>query len=715
MERRSLILLGFLLAASRLCFAGIGLTGIDSFENKPFCATACYGSLSSYRLDCSEVHGDPGDHHAHVMTSPECRADSAPFLTSLAWCVQTKCDEVGEHLTTSEIEEFWERTASGDPGVEPRWSYRQALANISEAPVVELGHGGTINETVKTPFFWNVLYGTYTTLYQEGWNMNVFGCVHINPLSVAPDARLYPVHSLIILNVGFGLPVVLTWLGYLPFVDRVYERLRPYVVYPSLFGTYHVRPLPFFLGNAPTVGQALYVGLMVVLNVVLSAVNFKTTEAHLWFQSKSQQITGYLMYRTGVLSFAMAPLLILFAGRNNLLLWITDWPHSTFVLLHRWIARLFALQALLHSVLAVAVYSEMGIYAAQAALPYWAWGVVGTLFACVTVVSSSLFLRRLSYEVFLLSHIAMAVLVILGSWYHVVERFAVLSGFTMWLWTACAVWFFDRLVRVLRVLRVGARRAEVTDLGDGYVRIDVRDVHWGVVPGQKVYVYFPSLNRLRPWENHPFSVVPTSLLSASHPHVQQVVEDGSGGEKGGPRDGDAGVDGPREVSSARGSDPRAAPGITLLVRKSAGMTKHLRSDDSLLTLLEGPYRDASASRILSCERVLLIGGGIGITSLLPLARAHPNARLCWTVRQGAECLVRAVEGALRDVRDKDVRVGARTDVDGVLRGEAEAGWARVGVVACGPGGLCDDVRAAVVREGRRRRTVFELHVDAYSW
>lgn len=165
-----------LLTVAGLCSASIGLTGIDSFDNQPFCATACYGSLSSYRLDCSVVHGDErDDHHAHVVTSPECRADNLPFLTSLAWCIRSKCDEVGEHLTTSAIEQFWERTSTGDPAVQPTWSYRQALANVSDAPTMELTHGGTINETVVTPEFWSVLYGTYSTLYQEGWNMNVFG------------------------------------------------------------------------------------------------------------------------------------------------------------------------------------------------------------------------------------------------------------------------------------------------------------------------------------------------------------------------------------------------------------------------------------------------------------------------------------------------------------------------------------------------------------
>lgn len=177
MQRALPASLFLVIAHAGLCAAGIGLTGIDSFENKPFCATACYGSLSSYRLDCSVVHGDEDDHHAHVMTSPECRADNDPFLASLAWCIKSKCEEVDERLTTSEIEEFWERTSTGDPNVKPHWSYTQALANVSEPPTVELGHGGTVNTTVITPFFWNVLYGTYTTLYQESWNMNVFGYV----------------------------------------------------------------------------------------------------------------------------------------------------------------------------------------------------------------------------------------------------------------------------------------------------------------------------------------------------------------------------------------------------------------------------------------------------------------------------------------------------------------------------------------------------------
>ncbi|MBO8584262.1 hypothetical protein INO15_14155, partial [Staphylococcus aureus] len=83
------------------------------------------------------------------------------------------------------------------------------------------------------------------------------------------------------------------------------------------------------------------------------------------------------------------------------------------------------------------------------------------------------------------------------------------SGYEDWLYTAIAVWFADRLVRGIRVLKSGIRRSVVTDLGSGYVRVDIPGIRWGVEPGNHVYVYFPTLIPLRPWENHPFSIVPT--------------------------------------------------------------------------------------------------------------------------------------------------------------------------------------------------------------
>jgi ferredoxin-NADP reductase len=112
---------------------------------------------------------------------------------------------------------------------------------------------------------------------------------------------------------------------------------------------------------------------------------------------------------------------------------------------------------------------------------------------------------------------------------------------------------------------------------------------------------------------------------------------------------------------------------------------------------------------------LLIGGGIGITGLLHWVTSHWNVKLAWSVREAAKCFVNEVEGVLSGLHDKDVRIGSRLNVSELLAEELEAGWAKVGVVVCGPGRLCDNVRAAVVAASKGTKTVFQLEVAAYSW
>lgn len=113
--------------------------------------------------------------------------------------------------------------------------------------------------------------------------------------------------------------------------------------------------------------------------------------------------------------------------------------------------------------------------------------------------------------------------------------------------------------------------------------------------------------------------------------------------------------------------------------------------------------------------MLLIGGGIGITGLLMWANAHVNVKLAWSLKETSKSLEEDLAIALDNIADKEVVIGKRLDVNELLAQEVKAGWKRVGVVVCGPDGLCDDVRQAVVTFGRRRETVFELEVDAFSW
>lgn len=56
------------------------------------------------------------------------------------------------------------------------------------------------------------------------------------------------------------------------------------------------------------------------------------------------------------MSFANFPLLWLFGGRNNILMWATGWSFATFNIYHRHVARVATLQGVAHSVLYVVIY-----------------------------------------------------------------------------------------------------------------------------------------------------------------------------------------------------------------------------------------------------------------------------------------------------------------------------------------------------------------------
>lgn len=517
----------------------------------------------------------------------------------------------------------------------------------------------------------------------------------------------------VLLVVGFATPVVFSLLNYLPYMTGIYDKFRPYIVYPTTIGTYHVRSLPYLLGNPPTIGQTLYIVVFAILNLILSAVNYKSSGPNAWFGNSYQEIMGYVSCRTGVLAFALLPLTILFSGRNNILLWTTNWSHSTYILLHRWIARICGVQIIVHSIVELVLYIDQGTYAEELPKPYWVWGCVATVAACIMLVFSLLwFRRRWSYEIFLIGHILMAVFVLVGSWYHVEILFYRKWGYEFWLYAACAVWFADRVLRVARLLKNGLRRATVRELGEsGVVRVDVPGLRWKPNPGMHTYAYFPAAAPLRPWENHPFSVVPTALFQTRSDSSSSSVTNSSTH-----RDVEKG----NETTSAAAEIRQRAiayttAGVTLFVRKSGGLTKALKSHASLLTLLDGPYPNNSTASVRACDRLVLIGGGIGITGLLAFAAHHANAKLYWTVRAGAEALVAEVEPVMAALAEREVRIGSRLEVEALLAEEERGGWRRIGVVVCGPGALCDDVRAVVARKGREGKATWILEVDAFSW
>ncbi|KAG8627904.1 hypothetical protein KVT40_003777 [Elsinoe batatas] len=520
--------------------------------------------------------------------------------------------------------------------------------------------------------------------------------------------------SLVLLLVGAGLPILLTWLLHLPLFPRIITKLSPYIITPALIKKHSVLPLPYLLGNAPTTGQTLFLLLFLLLNILLTALPYTSHSPNAYFSDPKSELLAYIANRTGVLAFALFPLTILFASRNNLLLALTSWSHATYLLLHRWMARMLTLQIILHSVLELVLYKHMGEYESEATSPYWQWGVVATVLAVGVCVLSTLWFRRASYEVFLVLHIVLAAFVLIGSWYHVELLFERKWGYQHWLYAAFAVWFFDRVVRVVRIVREGRKTARVTKVGDGVVRVDVEGVRWGFSPGQHVYAYFPGLRKRFPWECHPFSVVPVLAAREGNGEESDIESTAT------PTDTGDVEKAPRMSVTAARASKKEVVGIRLYCRKHKGLTASLAAG-SLTALLEGPYHNQNLSLpggVMDCDRLLLFAGGIGITGLAGFVIAHPRTKLYWSARQESMPLVEDVKssGVLSGL-GKDglvLRTGGERWDFGTILAEEIGNGVRFGVVVCGPPSFCDDMRDAVARIGRQGKDV-RLAVEAFSW
>jgi predicted ferric reductase len=285
--------------------------------------------------------------------------------------------------------------------------------------------------------------------------------------------------------------------------------------------------------------------------------------------------------------------------------------------------------------------------------------------AVIIVLTSVLIIRQRAYELFLITHVVMAVITVVGCWYHVYIGYENTFGYETWLYATIAVWFFDRLARVARMLKTGTRRAKVIDIGSTIVRVDIPNIRWAA-PGHTVYVYFPTLHPLRQWESHPFSMLPTATLNK----YKRSHSDLAGSETGDFKTSHA-----VEVASTSEADGKAYTnsGLTLFVRKSAGMTGLLKANAGLLTLLEGPYSTTPTKAVRQSDRLLLIGGGIGITGLLPFLWSHPNAKLFLSVKAADQCLVDTLSSMFDEVHEKEVIVGQRLKLESLLRDEASSG------------------------------------------
>ncbi|KAL6452287.1 CFL1 Probable ferric reductase transmembrane component [Candida maltosa Xu316] len=301
----------------------------------------------------------------------------------------------------------------------------------------------------------------------------------------------------------------------------------------------------------------------------------------------------YVVDRCGIIATMMMPLVFLFAGRNNFLQWITRWQYARFVTFHRWTSRVMYCLIIIH---AAGYTKELGdFYTAELKESFLKAGIVAAVSGGVMLMQGFLYLRRRWYEVFLIGHIVLAIMWVAGAWIHVDKL-----GYVYFMYPVLAVWFFDRFVRIIRLLAFGFPLAEVQLLSDETLKVSIpTSNYWKSSPGGHAFVHF-----LRPtsfWQSHPFTF------------TDSVVQD-------------------RHIVCFCKVKGGVTNGLYKYLSSRPGRTAQIRVG------VEGPYGEATPAKF--SDTAVFIAGGNGIPGIynevVQLGKnvnSNKTIKLIWVIRE----------------------------------------------------------------------------------
>lgn len=512
--------------------------------------------------------------------------------------------------------------------------------------------------------------------------------------------------------------------------------LKKHLIYAPLWKKRQYRE--FRLSSAINVGT-LPSRLHTILLLFYVGSNFAYMFVLNWKNENRYAFCAELRGRSGTLSLVNMVPLIIFAGRNNPLIRLLKVSFDTYNLLHRWMGRLVVIEAVIHTIAwAIPAVADLGWQGAGNKILknlFIGSGTVGTAAMVLLMLLASSPLRHAFYETFLNVHIILAFITFICTWIHCAA--AELPGGLPqlpWIMAIMALWFADRLARMIRLLYYNwsvkgwtdaiceAMPGEVTRVTLNLPRyVDIK-------PGTHAYLRFWGVN---PWESHPFSIAWVNHIpDGSLPTLE--------------KDPLNSIDKKHMTTS-----------VSFLVGAQTGMTRKLfeqvsssRRSLRIKAAMEGPY--AGHHCLDSYGHAVLFAGSTGITHQISYIRhiidgynegrvATRKLTLVWIIRD-YESLewVRPYMNTILQMpnrkdllriqifvtRPKDPRhivsssatvrmFPGRPNIPLLLAKEVQEQVGAMCVTVCGPGALADDVRDAVrVIQGQ---SVVDLFCETFTW
>ncbi|KAF3490733.1 uncharacterized protein GIQ15_00250 [Arthroderma uncinatum] len=220
-------------------------------------------------------------------------------------------------------------------------------------------------------------------------------------------------------------------------------------------------------------------------------------------------------YRTGFMTVAQLPLILLLAGKRNIIGFLTGSSYERLNWLHRWTARTLWLTATVHMGFWFRSWGRFNYIATKVRTdPLTQRGIAAWSILTFILFASMAPVRRWSYELFFLSHVLTFSGFIAAAWLHAANEVK------MWVWVSIALVVFDRVARWavmiwtnLAIFRrsstttssssLWANYATFTPLAGDVTKVTIRNPVASWRPGQHVFLSVPTL---LPFQSHPFTI-----------------------------------------------------------------------------------------------------------------------------------------------------------------------------------------------------------------
>ncbi|KAE8334865.1 hypothetical protein BDV24DRAFT_156522 [Aspergillus arachidicola] len=202
-------------------------------------------------------------------------------------------------------------------------------------------------------------------------------------------------------------------MGFIAVCPRRSFYWKAYIAVPAALGSYHQRR---FLGcSIPNRPEILVVVGFWIMCIILNFGFHDIFIPNVTMPTISQQAWKYVAQRTSMFAYACLPWVWLFAGRNNIFIWVTGWSFSTFNVFHRHLSRLTAIFAFVHAISYTVLDTIYGPYYEEGLHVLWfKFGIIGAIMMGLLCGLSIPYIRTKYYELFLVGHIPFAVILLVA-------------------------------------------------------------------------------------------------------------------------------------------------------------------------------------------------------------------------------------------------------------------------------------------------------------